>query len=163
MSDQVTELFSKLYLWQFSLIVSLALLSLGFTGNLPFSEQELNDGQENMAIFVAVVFFIATCVLKYMPPPETRQRSNRGPSVAISPTQIGLISRFTDWTNFEDAALEVTPDHKLSKAALEVKNTELRIELGTLQGIAMRQVTDKGVHQVKYRNGGDATQWRPSK
>ena len=146
-------------LWQFSVFGSFCLLSLGFTGDIPFSTESLNGGQENMAIFVGVVFFVATCVLKYLPPPEIRQRSNR-PNVAISPTQMGLVSRFTDWTDFDVAALEVTPDHKLTKLKLEVKNTELRIELATLQGIIMRRVVEDGTHQVKYRNG-ESTTWVP--
>ena len=159
--DEVAKYANMFKLWQFSLFASFCLLSLGFTGDIPFSEETLNAGQENMAIFIGVVFFAATCGLRYLPPPETRQRKNR-PSVAISPTQIGLASRFTDWTNFDDAALEVTPDHKLTKLKLEVKNTELRIELGTLQGIIMRRVTEDGTHQVKYRNG-DSTTWAPFK
>ena len=159
--EDVAKYANMFKLWQFSLFASFCLLSLGFTGDIPFSTESLNDGQENMAIFVGVVFFMATCGLKYLPPPEIRQRKSH-PKVAISPTQIGLVSRFADWTDFDVAARERTPDHKLPKAALETKNTELRIELATLQGIVMRRVSEDGTHQVKYRNG-DATTWIPSR
>ena len=158
--DKVIELANSLKLWQFSLLVSITLLLLGFTGGVPFTELELRDGEGQAAIIAGVVFFIATCVLKYIPPPEVRHRVSR-PSVAISPTQIGLISRFADWIDFDAAAKEKTPDSKLPKAQLEIKNTQLRIELATLQGIAMRRVTAEGVHQVKYRNG-ESTTWVPS-
>ena len=161
MEEAFAKYASMFKLWQFSLFGSFCLLSLGFTGDIPFSEETLNAGQENMAIFVGVVFFVATCGLKYLPPPEIRRRKDR-PNVAISPTQMGLVSRFTDWTDFDVAAKEKTPDGRLSKADLEVKNTELRIELATLQGIVMRRVAPDGTHQVKYRNG-DSTTWVPSK
>ena len=157
--DRAIEFANAFKLWQFSLFASFCLLSLGFTGDIPFSTESLNDGQENMAILVGLVFFVATCGLKYLPPPEIRQRKSY-PKVAISPTQIGLVSRFADWTDFDVAARERTPDHKLSKSELETKNTELRIELATLQGIVMRRVTEDGTHQVKYRNG-DTTTWIP--
>ena len=159
--DDVAKYANMFKLWQFSLFASFCLLSLGFTGDIPFSTETLNSGQENMAIFVGMVFFVGTCVLKYLPPPEIRQRKDR-PNVAISPTQMGLVLRFQEWTDFNVAALEATPDHKLSKLKLEVKNTELRIELATLQGIVMRRVQPDGTHQVKYRNG-DSTTWVPSK
>ena len=155
--EDVAKYANMFKLWQFSLFGSFCLLSLGFTGDIPFSTESLNDGQENMAILVGLVFFVATCGLKYLPPPEIRQRKSH-PKVAISPTQIGLVSRFTDWIDFDVAARERTPDHKLSKSDLETKNTELRIELATLQGIVMRRVAKDGTHQVKYRNGD--TSWR---
>lgn len=70
MDVDIAKIASMFKLWQFSLFASFCLLSLGFTGDIPFSEETLNEGQENMAILVGVVFFIATCVLKYIPPPE---------------------------------------------------------------------------------------------
>ena len=99
--------------------------------------------------------------LRYLPPPEARGRHGDRPAISISPTQTGLASRFTEWTDFSEAAETTTSDHDLNKADLQRKNTELRLELATVQGLIMRRVTDDGVHQVKYRYTEDATTYVP--
>ena len=151
MSDQVPAWIEKLYLWQFSLLVSLALMALGFTGDIPFTDVALREGKETMAILAGVAFFGLTVVLRYIPVPDARRRNGNRSRVAIHQTQIALISRFSDWTDFDEAAQVVTSDYDLTEAELRVKNTELRIELATHQGIAMRQVTSEGTHQIKWR------------
>ncbi len=63
------EILSKLHIWQFALVMSVILLYLGFTGDIPFTDDDLRDGKGTLAIIVGVGFFIAACALRYIPPP----------------------------------------------------------------------------------------------
>ncbi len=153
----IIALLDKFKLWQFTLLMSIVLLSLGFTGQslIPGDEIVL-AGKENMAIAVGVVCLILTCILKYLPPPESRSRGER-PTIAISSTQTALAASLQDWTTFAEAAQRTTADHKLPVARLRTKNTELRLELATLQGLLMRDVDGDGNHLVKYRYSDETT------
>ena len=57
---------TKVHLWQISVTVSLLLLSLGFTGSIPFLDVDLTVGQEYLAIDTGVTFFFMGVVLKAM-------------------------------------------------------------------------------------------------
>lgn len=63
---------TSLNLWQFSLTVSGLLLALGFTGGIPFTDIRLSEGREIGAIIGGLVFYIGGVVLRYKPPPETK-------------------------------------------------------------------------------------------
>ena len=140
-------LLDKLKLWQFTLLLSVFLGVLGFTGN--FGDENILAGKEDMAIYGFFGLLAVTILLRYLPPPD--RRDNGRPKQAISPTQTALCSQVTEWTEFGQAAELKTPDHKLNLAALKRKNTELRLELGTLQGLLVRQVDESGKHLLKYR------------
>ena len=154
--EDLSKIANAFKLWQFSLFGSFCLLSLGFTGDIPFSQESLNAGQENMAIFVGVVFFIATCVLKYLPPPEARGRKKDENGGTISYAQKALCTQIAEWTSFDDASDMYTSDHDLEEDALKRKNTELRIELGKKQGLLMSK-DEGGINFVKYRYTDDRT------
>lgn len=96
MMDQILRLTSKLYLWQFSLAISIALLFMGFTGDTAFTDAQVIEGKESLAIFVGVVFFVATCVLKYMPPPEAGP-----PSPIIETPNMDVVERILGHEGFE--------------------------------------------------------------
>lgn len=130
-------------------------MSLGFTGGVPFTDIELRDGKGQAAIWGGLLFFVGCVVLRYLPPPQ--RRAEERARVAISSTQIALVSRFDEWVSFEEASIAETTDARLSKVELIKKNTELRLELATLQGILQRRVSDKGLHEVRSRYADDKT------
>lgn len=158
--DQLQSALASLKLWQFSLVVSGLLLALGFTGGIPFTEVVLTEGREIAAMVGGIIFFVGAAVLRYIPPPETRERNNRS-SIAISPTQLALVAQIREWTDFDVAAKLPTDDSGLEPSELQTKNTALRLELATLQGLLMRRIDETtGRHQVKVR--ADETTWIPN-
>ena len=148
-------LLEKLKLWQFTLLLSVFLGALGFTGKGLLGAENVLEGKENMAIFGFFSLLSVSILLRYLPPPE--RRGGDRPQMAISPTQTALCSQITEWTPFEEAAEINTLDNKLQLAELKRKNTELRLELATLQGLLVRQVDGNGKHLVKYRWASDDT------
>jgi hypothetical protein len=60
------KIFEKLYLWQITIIVSLFLIVLGFTGDIPYIDVELRAGRSVMAINAGIVFFLLGINLKLM-------------------------------------------------------------------------------------------------
>ena len=66
MLEQLIGLLDKISLWQLSITVSLLLLTLGFTGSIPFLDVDLTVGQEYLAIDTAMTFFFMGVVLKAM-------------------------------------------------------------------------------------------------
>ena len=148
--SEVISILDKLYLWQVTMVSSIAMLILGFTGQ-GVTGFEIIEGKENLAIMAGMGFMAVSILLRYLPPPNRRRQENGRPKVAISAQQMALCSGISDWTDFDDAAQAIIPDHKLTLKALQVKSVELRLELGTLQGLLMRRISVDGHHQLKYR------------
>ncbi len=132
------------------MVASIAMLILGFTGQ-GITGFEIIEGKENLAIMGGMGLMAVSILLRYLPPPHRRRTENGRPKIAISSQQMALCSGLSDWTDFSEAAQTVIPDHKLPLKALKVKNVELRLELGTLQGLLMRRISEDGDHQLKYR------------
>lgn len=155
--DDIKALLDKLYLWQLTFILSLSLLSMYFTGDTLFGgEIEEGAARANAALYLGIGLLAATIGLRYIPPPNKRINGDR-PKTAISPVQMALCAQITELTLFEEAAKLITPDHDLELDELRLKNTEIRLELATLQGLLIRKVNDTGQHLVKYRYSDDAT------
>lgn len=74
--ETVTKVLAKLKVWQFSLFISVALLALGFTGEIPFTDSELRAGKSTEAIYAGIAFFIGTVLLLYLPPPPHDRRKD---------------------------------------------------------------------------------------
>lgn len=72
----LTSLLSKIYLWQVAVIIAIALLSLGFTGEVFFTEEKLREGKGTLAIYFGAMFFVLACILRYIPPPERTLMTN---------------------------------------------------------------------------------------
>lgn len=153
-------LLDKFKLWQFTLALSVILLALGFTGTVIVSDDEIIEGQETTAIILGALILLVSVGLRYIPPPE-RRNGTRNPFIAISATQTALSCSIVEWTEFGDASKFTTTDHTLNKDDLQIKNTSLRLELATMQGLLMRKVDDKGRHLLKYRYSDDATVFEP--
>jgi hypothetical protein len=65
------NLIDKIYLWQVAAFVAVALLTLGFTGEIHlFGDAQLLAGKGTLAIGYGAMFFIVACILRYIPPPE---------------------------------------------------------------------------------------------
>ena len=64
--NKIIEIFNKLYLWQISIIISVFLLVLGFTGDIPYVDIELRPGRSRDAITGGVIFFLLGINLKFM-------------------------------------------------------------------------------------------------
>ncbi len=73
MLEQILAILNKVRLWHVSLFFALVLLGFGFTGRSVVSENEIIEGKEELAIIMGVVFFVATLLLRYFPPPEDKQ------------------------------------------------------------------------------------------
>ena len=152
------SILERLKLWQMLLVFSVMLGTLGFTGADLFGSAII-EGKENYAIVGFFVLLGFSILLRYIPPPAARARQR--PQITISATQTALCSRIIEWTNFETAAELNTPDDDLKVRDLRLKNTALRLELGTAQGLLMRRVNETGEHEVKYRYTDDATMFEP--
>ena len=148
--NEVIAMLDKLHMWQVTMVMSVALLILGFTGE-GVTGFHIIEGKEDWAIVAGLAFMGISVLLRYLPPPNRRTASSDRPRVAISAQQMALCSSFTEWTDFSDASQAVVPDNKLPLKELRKKNVELRLELGTLQGLLKRRVSDAGNHQVCYR------------
>lgn len=66
MLDQLIAITSKLCLWQISIIVGIVLLTLGFTGEIPYTEIDLRAGRSVMAIKAGVFFFVIGVTVKLL-------------------------------------------------------------------------------------------------
>ena len=64
--NEFLKIFEKLYLWQVSIIISLFLIVLGFTGDIPFVDIELRPGRSEQAITGGTIFFLLGINLKLM-------------------------------------------------------------------------------------------------
>lgn len=74
--NKIIEIFNKLYLWQISIIISVFLLVLGFTGDIPYVDIELRPGRSRDAITGGVIFFLLGINLKFMLMIIERQNGN---------------------------------------------------------------------------------------
>lgn len=153
----IQAILEKLFLWQLTLIMAVSMLALGFTGQGIFGEADILKGKENLAIIGGFGMMAVTVLLRYLPPPQRRGEDNSRPHVAISPTQTALCAQIVDWTLFDEAANLRTADWELNKDELRIKNTEIRLELGTVQGLLMRKVDESGKHLVMYRYADERT------
>ena len=69
--NYIRNLVDKIYLWHVAAFIAVALLTLGFTGEIHlFADSQLLAGKGTLAIGCGVLFFIVACVLRYIPPPE---------------------------------------------------------------------------------------------
>lgn len=143
------SILERLKLWQLLLVLSVLLAALGFTGTGVFGSADIIEGKENYAIIGAFLLLVFAVLLRYIPPRETRIRERS--QVTISASQVALCAQIVEWTSFVSAAELHTTDGDLKLKELRIKNTQLRLELGTAQGLLMRRVTNDGVHEVKYR------------
>ena len=62
--NDLFKIFNKLRLWQISIVISILLLTLTFTGGVPFTDINLREGESNQAISGGVVFFLLGVILK---------------------------------------------------------------------------------------------------
>ena len=70
--EHLYQILTNLKLWQFSIVTSGLLLALGFTGEIPFTDITLSEGREIGAMIGGLIFYIGGVILRYMPPPETK-------------------------------------------------------------------------------------------
>lgn len=151
--NELLNLFGKVKFWQLMFIVSVVLLTLGFTGSAIWLDLQVLEGKETTAIYGGYGTLLASVVLRFIPAPERKDAARH--RAAVTPIQASLASKFPQWTKF-DAAVQVhTPDHKLSIADLRIKNTELRLKLAALQGILRWRMNSDGEHEVRYRYNKD--------
>jgi len=147
MINDALKILDRLYLWQITLICSIVLMMLGFTGH-SLAGFDIIVGKEDLAIMAGIGFMAVSVLLRYAPPPDRRKNSSR-PRVAISATQMALAAQFPDWIEFLTAAqTAVIPDHNLKSAEKNILINELRLELGTMQGLLERKVKD-GEHFIR--------------
>lgn len=161
MPTDLQSLLDKLYLWQLTFLLSLSGFSMYFTGDSLFAGG-ISEGEEKetMALLCGFALLAITVLLKYIPPPKRRENNGDRPRTAISPTQMALCAQIPEMIPFMEAAQLRTSDHDLNKDELQLKNTEIRLELATLQGLLIRKVDDHGQHMVQYRYTDDKTTFR---
>lgn len=157
MPFDIQALLNKLYLWQLTFILSLSSFSMYFTGDTLFGgEIGEGDAKEQMALVCGFTALAVSILLRYIPPAKRRE-SERHIRTSISPTQMALCAQITELIPFMEAAKIKTSDYDLNKNELLIKNTEIRLELATLQGLLIRKVDDNGQHLVQYRYVDDKT------
>lgn len=144
------KVFERLKLWQILLTIGVAAPALSHYG--------WNIGV-HYAILLLVGFAILAIIVRYFPPPDT---SKPGPKISISPHQTAFCAQFDQWVEFTVAAEKFKgPDDDEKLARHRVKNRELRIELGTAQGLINRKL-ENGKHYIQFHRAEDATTYVPS-
>lgn len=67
--DQLQAILEKFKLWQISLVLSILLLTLGYTGEIRIFDKHILEGYEEYAIWGGLIFFILAAILRYIPKP----------------------------------------------------------------------------------------------
>ena len=68
--EDLIELLSKIRLWHVSALMSVGLLTLGFTGQGLLRDSEIEEGFEKYAISGGAMLFFMTVLLIYIPPKQ---------------------------------------------------------------------------------------------
>lgn len=61
------NLLRQVKLWQLVMLVSIALMALGFTGEVPFTDIDLRDGRGQRAICMGGALFMVSLFIYYHP------------------------------------------------------------------------------------------------
>jgi|TARA_Y100000310_G_scaffold261629_1_gene271055 hypothetical protein len=147
--EEIAELAQKLKLWQVLLVLAVC---------SPFAANLWADLPMSQAIVLFAGLIGIAVIVRYFPPPESKK--NGVPKISISAAQTGFCSQFTGWTSFEDAVAESGPEDDKKLAEIKTKVKELRIEIGTVQGLLERTFKD-GEHYVRWHKANDKTAFLP--
>ena len=150
--DKYIEHFQKLKLWQVLMVLGIAAPASSHYGwNIP----------ESYALMLLPAMIGVALIVRYFPPPQTERRKRETPRIAVSAHQSGFCSQFDEWTSFDEAAKAEGPEDHLKVSEAKLKCRELRIEIGTSQGLLERKI-ENGVHYVRSVYGDDATTFVPN-
>lgn len=143
--NESIKLLENLKLWQLTFILSVVGLAAGFTGSI--YDWQLIPGTENLAIWLGCGGLVISIILRTFPPREAKEKEYNN----TSPLQVGFASQFKEWTTFEDACTIKTPDWDLDDPEKLEKLNQLRIELGSYQGLFDRKIGSDGLHYIRFR------------
>jgi len=153
------EIIGAFRLWHFLIVVGVVSFLLGVVGEW---QGMFSIEQDFRIIAILGGFFFSgyAGVMAWLKPLE--RNGKKSPSITISPQQTAYAAQFTEWTSFDDASVAPGPDDDLKVAEKTVKIKQLRIEIGTSQGILDREIQN-GLHMVRFHKAGDRTTFAGSK
>jgi len=154
------EIIGAFRLWHFLIVVGVVSFLLGVVGEWQ-GMFKIEEDFRIIAIMGGFFFSGYAGVMAWLKPLE-RNGKKSAPTITISPQQMAFCAQFDEWTSFDDAAQAPGPDDDEKVAEKTVKIKQLRIEIGTSQGILDRKI-ENGLHMVRYHKAGDRTTFAGSK
>lgn len=151
--DKVLQLLHRLKLWQIVLCLGVG---------APFASHYGWGLGIHYAVLVFIGLLATSIIIRYFPPPEPKE-APKGATIAISPAQTAFCAQYAEWVEFTEAASEPYkgPEDALKLADVRQKCRELRLELGTAQGLIHRKL-ENGKHHVRFHRADEATTFVPS-
>jgi len=148
--DNVATLMQKLKFWQVLMLVGIA---------APLASHYGWGIDINYAVLIFIGLTGCSVIVRYFPPPEAK-KIEPTTKISISAQQTGFCSQFVDWTEFAEASKEVGPEDAKKLNDVRVKVKELRLEIGTVQGLLDRDFKN-GKHYVRWHKAADGTIFLP--
>ena len=139
-TDDLIDLFQSLKFWQILVVLGIA---------APMASHYGWDISQVYAISLFIGLITLATIVRYFPPPEPKKRPSS--PIAVSAAQTAFCSQFLEWTPFLEAAKSKGPEDDKKVADLKEKCRELRLEIGTVQGLLERKV-ENGDHYVRFYN-----------